>query len=241
MSSLVQSSTAVEFLGDASSKNLSLTVSGANSVLVAVGLAVFSSTEPVIAVNDGNAYSNAVEVWFSGAPSERKKVAWFYLHNLSAGAKTIGVSFTGPSAASVFGAMRAYEVSGLANTSPIATMSNTGTSAAPATNASGTLSGANNFVVGAMVSQFGGIDLPSGFTNMYLDNSTSGAPPNSHDYQVVSSTSSITISWGTVDVSGDWAAVGAVFPDAATGQPTRSRYSGIPGARLGGQRFGRGW
>ncbi|MCC7126458.1 MAG: hypothetical protein IT178_16530 [Acidobacteria bacterium] len=216
MGTLVQSSTAVEFFGDASSKNLSLTgVTSGNSILVAVSLAVYTSTEPVISVSDGTSYQNDYEVWFNPA-TERKKVALFRLHGVSSGSKTITVSFTGPSSANVYGAMRAYEVSGLANSAPDKTMSATGTSTTPATPSSGTLTQANNFVIGAMMSEKAGIDLPSGFTNLYLDDSTSAVPPNSHDYKNVSSTSSLSVAWGTLSSSGDWAAVAAVYKDASS-------------------------
>lgn len=241
MGTVVQSSTAVEFLGDAASKNLSLTgVTAGNSIIVPVSLAVFTSTEPVISANDGSAYTEDVAVWFSGAPSERKKVAIFRLHNVSAGSKTITVSFTGPAFANVYGAMRAYEVGGLENAAPDKTMSATGTSSTPATSASGTLTQANNFVIGATMTQWSGIDLPSGYTNLYLDDLTSGVPPNSHDYVNVASTSSVTISWGTLSASSDWAAVGAVYADAAAGQPAGRRGRGVPGMTARSL-FGRGW
>lgn len=217
-------------------------MSAGNSVIVGCAVAVFTSTEPVFTFDDGNIYTEDVAVWFSTAPGQRAKVVLHRYHNATAGAKTITGAFTGPSAANVYGAMRAYEVSGLANAAPDKTMSGTGTSTAPATSASGTLTQTDNFVIGAMLSQFAGIDLPSGFTNLYLDDTTAGAPPSSHDYRIVASTSSVTISWGTLDVSGDWAAVGAVYKDAAVGgQPAGSRGRGVPGMRLGGQRFGRGW
>lgn len=240
MSSVVQSSSAVEFLGDAASKDLSLTgVSAGNSILVPVSLAVFTSAEPTITVSDGTSYTNDIEVWLNPA-SERKKVAIFRLHNVSAGSKTITVRFSGPGFANVYGAMRAYEVSGLANAAPDKTMSATGTSDTPATSASGTLTQTDNFVLGALMAQFGGIDLPTGFTNLYLDNSTAAVPPNSHDYDNVSSTSSVTISWGTLAASSEWAAVGAVYKDAAVGQPAVIRGRGVPGMTARSL-FGRGW
>ena len=217
-------------------------MSAGNSIIVACAVAVFSATQPTFTFNDGNAYAEDVAVWFSAAPGQRAKAVIHRYHNVTGGAKTIAGAFTGPASADVYGAMRAYEVSGLANASPDKTMSATGTSTAPATSASGTLTQADNFVIGAMLSQFAGIDLPSGFTNLYLDNATAGAPPSSHDYRTVASTSSVTISWGTLDVSGDWVAVGAVYKDVAVGgQPIGSRGRGVPGMRLGGQKFGRGF
>ena len=225
MGTVVQSSAAVEFLGDAASKNLSLAgVTSGNSIIVAVSLAVFTSAEPTITVDDGTPYTNDVEVWLNPA-TERKKVALFRLHNVSAGSKTIAVSFSGPGFANVYGAMRAYEVSGLANAAPDKTMSATGTSDTPATSASGTLTQADNFVIGALMAQFGSIDLPTGFTNLYLDDSTAGVPPNSHDYDNVSSTSSVTISWGTLAASSEWAAVGAVYKDASASPPQFFQYN----------------
>lgn len=225
MGTVVQSSAAVEFLGDAASKDLSLTgVTSGNTILVAVSLAVFTSAEPTITVDDGTPYTNDIEVWLNPA-TERKKVAIFRLHNVSAGAKTITVSFSGPSSANVYGAMAAHEVSGLQNAAPDKTMSATGTSTTPVTSASGVLTQANNFVIGAVMAQFAGIDLPSGYTNLYLDDLTSGVPPNSHDYDNVSSTSSVTISWGTLAASSDWAAVGAVYKDASASPPQFFQYN----------------
>lgn len=226
MGTLVQSSSAIEFLGDAASKNLSLTgVTAGNSILVPVSLAVFTSAEPTITVSDGVSYNEDIAIWYAAAPSERKKVAIFRLHNVSAGSKTITVSFSGPGFANVYGAMRAYEVSGLENAAPDKTMSATGTSDTPATSASGTLTQTDNFILGALMAQFGSIDLPTGFTNLYLDDSTAGVPPNSHDYDNVSSTSSVTISWGTLAASSDWAAVGAVYKDASASPPQFFQYN----------------
>ncbi len=217
-------------------------MSAGNSIIVACAVGVFTSTEPVFTFNDGNAYTEDVSVWFGAATGQRSKAVIYRYHNVTGGAKTIAGAFTGPAAANVYGAMRAYEVSGLFDGAPDKTMSATGTGTAPATSASGTLTQADNFVIGAMMSQFSGIDLPSGFTNLYLDDATSGAPPSSHDYRTVASTSSVTISWGTLDVSGDWVGVGAVYKDVAVGgHPAGSRGRGVPGMRLGGQKFGRGF
>lgn len=216
MSAFVQSSTTVQFTADATSKNLSLTVGAGNSVLVCVGLTVFEATEPTITVSDGASYTEDVAVWLSSGV-EKKKIAIHRLHNSSGGAKTINVSFTGPAAANVYGAMAAHEVSGLDNLSPDKTMSGSGASLTPATSASGALTQSANFVIGAVMTQWAGIDLPSGFTNLYLDDLTSGVPPNSHDYKTTASTSSVTIDWGTLDVDGgNWVAVGAVYRDTVS-------------------------
>ena len=226
MGTLVQSSAAVEFFGDAASKDLSLSgVTSGNTILVGVSLTPFTAAEPVISVSDGTSYNEDVAVWYSAASSERKKIAIFRLHNVSAGSKTITVSFSGPSFTLVYGAMVAHEVSGLENAAPDKTVSASGNGTAPVTSASGVLTQANNFVLGVMSSQFGGIDLPSGFTNLYLDDSTAGTPPNSHDYKNVASTSSLTIDWGTLAATSDWAAVGAVYKDASATPPQFFQYN----------------
>ena len=59
----------------------------------------------------------------------------------------------------------------------------------------------------------GGIDLPTNFTNIALDNSTSGNPPNSVDYRIINDASALTVSWGTIATSVGWAAGVAVYPD----------------------------
>ena len=228
MSSLVQSSAAVEFLGDASSKNLSLTgVTSGNSILVGVAVAVFTGIEPVFTVSDGSSYAEDVAVWFSTAASQRVKVGIYRLHGAASGAHTISVSFTGPSAANVYGAVRAHEISGLQNSNADKTMSGTGNSNTPVTGASGALSQADNFVFGCVMTEFAGIDTPTNFTNVYLDNSTSGVSPNSQDYRVISNAASLTIGWGTLDVSGDWGCVGAVYKNAVGAQGLYNMLKGM--------------
>ena len=108
------------------------------TVLVCVGLAVFEATEPTITVSDGASYTEDVAVWLSSGV-EKKKVAIHRIHNSSGGAKTINVSFAGPAAANVYGAMAAHEVSGLDNLSPDKTMSGSGASLTPATSANSSM------------------------------------------------------------------------------------------------------
>lgn len=212
MSSYVQSSTVVNFTGDAASKNISITLSAGNSCVVTIDLTVYTSTEPVLTVSDGtNSYNAAFDLWASGI-TDRIKCAQYYLHNNSAGAKTITVSFTGPAFANVYGDVQAHEISGLQNTTPIA-KTNSGTSTSPSTGATSALGQAANFVLAQMMAADAGIDLPTNFTNIRLDNDTSGNPPNSVDYRVINDASALTVSWGTIATSVGWAAGVAVYPD----------------------------
>lgn len=111
-------------------------------------------------------------------------------------------------------------------------------------NPSGTLSlgGRSSFVVQVFFSgqdTLGGITPLSGWTADYevdFGAQTGGW----YSYNTVG-TSDVTFGWTQTAEDALCVAVAIGEVVAASGQPTVSRLRGVPGARLGGQRFGRGW
>lgn len=101
---------------------------------------------------------------------------------------------------------------------------NSGSSTTPTSGATGAKSGNGGVVVGVFcgdISASAGIDLPTGFTNILLQQSNSATINASHDYKTITSgdTASENVSWGTLSSSGPWAASVAFFKDNSTSGP----------------------
>ena len=235
MSALVQQSSTTFFFGDATAKTAALTgVTAGNSLLLVASLYIYGGGTPTLSGDDGSEYSLAIENVFPSG-SDRPTAGILYRHNVSAGDYTATLTIGGGiSAGNCNGSFRLYEVSGLANAAADKTATGGATSNTPATGTTATLSQANGFAIAALATTQTGADLPSGWTNLIT---TDGR----QDYVLTSATTGIAANWGTMDASGGWSGVLAVFGDVAVGHPAGSRGRGVPGMRLGGQRFGRGW
>lgn len=235
MSAIVQQSSTTFFFGDATAKTASLTgVTAGNSLIVVASLYIYGGGSPTVSANDGNAYTTDVQNAFSSG-SDRPTAGIMSLHNVAGGSVTTTLTIGGGIAAgNCNGSFRLYEVSGLANAGADKTATGGATSNSPATGTTATLSQANGFAIASLATSTTGADLPSGWTNLIT---TDGR----QDYVLTSATTGIAANWGTMDASGGWSGVLAVFSDLAVGQPAGSRGRGVPGMRLGGQKFGRGF
>lgn len=197
-----------DFGGSTTTRTVSLTGVTSNASIIVIVSGAYFSSAPTWSVDSGN-YSPIHSNTYTG--SGKFFVAFFRRDGVSAGSHSIPVTFSGPAYDSVYADVRAYEISGLAPGAPDKLLTGGNTNSNPTTDASGTLTQASNMVIAAVSSQWAGIDTPASFTNIYLDDNASGTPPNSHDWRDVSSTSSLSVSWGTLDVSGDWVAAAVVL------------------------------
>lgn len=237
MPTLVQQSSTTFFFGDNTAKSVSLTgVAADSSILVAAGLYIYGGGTPTVSANDGTDYTTDVTNVFSSG-SDRPTAAIMRLHGVTSGSKTITVTVGGGiSAGNIYGSIRAYEVSGLANAAPDKTATGGATSSSPATGSTGTLTQASNFALAVLAVSGTGADLPSGWTNAF-----DAGDDGRQDYLITSATTALTVDWGTLDSSGGWSGAAAVYGDVILGQPAGIRGRGVPGMRLGGQKFGRGF
>lgn len=235
MSSVVQSSTRLGFAGNAS-VNLTLNGVQAGNSIIVVCAGYGDANGPTISANDGSAYSSIQGRRASSGSSATAAILW--LHNVSAGNKTITVS-TDSSALFRYGWARAMEVSGLANAAPNVTMpaasgANGANSNAPSTGNSAATTVANCFVVAALSVSGGGtdagIDTPAttGYTNWWVSQDFNAEQAGAGDYKVVTATGAQSAAWGTLSGSYPWAAALAAFEEASSG----STFNIVPQAAM---------
>ncbi len=147
--------------------------------------------------------------------------------NIGAGANTVTVN---PPGNDTYISCVASEYSGVATTSALdRTASNSGNSTTPTSGTTATTTQAAELVI-ACLSHNGsaatGIDLPSGYTNRYIQQNNSTYQPGSADELIVASTGAQSASWGTT-ASNNWFGVIATYKAAAGGGAQVNARNGI--------------
>lgn len=142
--------------------------------------------------------------------------------NIGAGANTVVIN---PPGTGLYIGAVAAEFSGIDTTAPLRTSgSNSGTSDTPTSgNTAAATAASGDLRIGCLSVTSGsgalGIDLPSGDTNLHIQQDANNDQGFSADYQILASGGTQNVSWGTTtDAAGLWAASVAVYI-AAGGSP----------------------
>lgn len=167
--------------------------------------------------NQSNTYSRAVQ-----SPLQSGGVcSIFYDESIGSpsGTHTVTVDPTGTGNYLEFSAQ---EWSSFASSALDKTNGNNAASDSPTSGSTGTLSQADELVIGVVGTYNGhsdvGIDPPSGYTNLSLFQNEGSTVGHSADYMIVSATTAQNISWGTVfDNLVPWGACVATFKAAGGG------------------------
>ncbi len=208
-------------------------VSGSFSALpaagnfIGVGVSVFSGSADLptgcVTDNQGNgSYPRAVR----GPVHAINTVSGiFYAENIGSpsGTFTITVDPSGTGNLIEFGAA---EFSNMATSASLdKTQTNEGDSSTPTSGTTATTTQADELVLAVLAtgnsSSALGIDLPSGFTNITINQDEASTVGHSFDYKIVSATGTQLADWGSVVVSNDpWSGCIATFKAAGGGGAT---------------------
>jgi len=172
-----------------------------------------------VAGASGNSYSLAFQsplrTEFDGSSR-----AFLYYSRVSSGGTSITIDTTSLSAA--YWSAAAIEVTGLASSSvlDITPVTNQGTGQNPTTGPAGPTVTDKTIAVGVLCAigavSNAGIDVPTGYTNVGVQQDSASSIGFSMDYKILSSVGSETVSWGTLEGGNDSYTCGVAFFKAAS-------------------------
>ena len=221
---------------DSASGSFSSLPSAGNFIVV--GISVFNSSADLpagcVTDNQGNTYTRAVR---GPVHATNTVPAIFYAENIGSPSGTFTVTVD-PSGTGNYIEFSAAEFSAMATSSSLdKTQTNEGDSATPTSGTTAATTQADELVLAVLAtgnsSSALGIDLPSGFTNITINQDESATVGHSFDYQIIAATGTQLADWGSVVVSNDpWSACIATFK-AAGGAAAVSRrtFGGRVGSR----------
>jgi hypothetical protein len=198
-------------------------VTGGNAIIVCSSISAAPATGGhVTSVNDGNAYTNAVQSAQVYGGSSYNVASIDFLLAAASGSHSIVVTNNAGSF-NTYGFGWACEVSGLAISPLDKTQTNANASGnTPSTGSTGTLALANEIAFAVFNTSDAGnssLTLPSGFTNIGSIQlaATYTASQGSADYAIVSATTALNANWGA-GLSGtpSWSACIATFAAASS-------------------------
>lgn len=154
----------------------------------------------------------------------------FYAMNVAAG----NTAVTWDPGNGMYGTGSVAEFSGVATSAALdqQASNNNNSSATPTSGTTGTTTQADELVLACVMTGCNvaddGIDLPSGYSNIYTYQNSAQIIGHSSDYRIVSATGTQSASWGTIVVSAPWNAKIATFKAAggaaATSLPIRRAF-----------------
>lgn len=202
-----------------------------NILIVRITAIMYSNNFATMTVNDGSAYTAAVE----SLRANRNYAAIWFLLNAAMVAHAIVCTATG-TAGQCFGRISVSEYGGIAAASPVdRTGANSGNSKTPSVTASGANVGADDLVVSAFGgdnTSWAGVTTPpnTGYSSIYTDTGNS-ILPSVHADKIVAALETSAADLGSLTTASNWAAVLATFK---TGNAAKFRRSRSPtGSRTG--------
>jgi len=209
--------------GDSTTMSFGSLPSAGNFIVVGISNWDAGSTDQALAVSDnqGNTYYEAITSDESG---DAVASIW-YAYNIGSPTGTFTVTIN-PAGTDDYLAACAAEFSGLTTTDPKdVTVKSIGTNTSPVCGPTATTNQADELVIAVVQVSASdptvGLDVPAttGYTNIEVEQDSSGIQGLSMDYKIVSSTGTQSAAWGTLDAtpSGGWAGVIATFKAAGGG------------------------